>query len=171
MSERRLRRRCRVLLRELDVRPPLDVPALCGRLAEHRGKPIHLLPHPIEVPGPFGMWLSSSRADYIVYQGETTRPHQVHIVLHELGHLIADHRSDTGDDEMLQKLHLSVSPEVLRRELRRTSYDDAQEVEAETVATIILQWASVLDPLAGRLPRTEAGRRLDAGLADRIGWL
>jgi hypothetical protein len=54
MRERVLRRRCRRLLRDLDIRPPLDVPALCGRLAERRRRPIRLIPYPIEVHGPFG---------------------------------------------------------------------------------------------------------------------
>ncbi|WP_344933338.1 hypothetical protein [Actinoplanes nipponensis] len=39
------------MLRELDIRPPLDVRELCGRLARHRGRPIRLVAHPIKVPG------------------------------------------------------------------------------------------------------------------------
>lgn len=171
MSERMLRRRCRSLLRELDIRPPLDVTDMCGRLSALRGKPIVLMPHPMPVPGPFGVWMSTSRADHILYQEQTTRPHQVHIILHEVGHLISDHRSDEQDDDLLQALYPHLAPDAVRRALRRTSYDTEQEREAETVATIILQWASVLDPLAPRLAVSPAGRRMHDGLADRMGWL
>jgi hypothetical protein len=153
------------------MRPPFDVAAMCARLAAHRGRPIILTAHPFPVPGPFGIWLSTSRADHIMYQEQTTPPHQVHIILHEIGHMIADHRSDAEDDELLRALYPSLDPEVVRRMLRRTSYDSTQEYEAETVATIILEWASVLDPLASRLPLSPAGQRMQGGLGDRMGWL
>lgn len=171
MPERALRQRCRRLLRELDMRPPFDVAQMCARLGTLRGRPVRLLAHPLPAPGPFGVWLATSSADHIVYQQQTTRPHQVHIILHELGHLIADHHSDEEDDGVLRMLYPDIDPGVIRRALRRTSYDNAQEREAETVATIILQWASVLDPLASRLPASLAGQRLQGGLGGRMGWL
>ena len=60
---------------------------------------------------------------------------------------------------------------AVRRALRRTSYDTEQEREAETVATIILEWASVLDRIApSRSPEIPA-QRMGAALGDRMGWL
>jgi hypothetical protein len=171
VSERALRRRCRILLRQLDIRPPLDVSQMCVRLGALRGRPICLMAHPMPAQGPFGAWLSLPDTDYIVYQEYTSRPHQMHIILHELGHLIADHRSDEQDDDVLKTLYPDIDPDVLRRVLYRSSYANAHEREAETVATIILQWASVLDPLAPRLPHSWAGQRLQDGLGDRLGWL
>jgi hypothetical protein len=144
---------------------------MCARLARHRGKPVILTPHPIPVPGPFGVWLSTSRADHIIYQEQTTRQHQVHIILHEVGHLIADHRSDEQDDDLLQTLYPHLSPGVVRRALRRTSYDSTQEREAETVATIVLQWASVLDVIVPRFSVSAAGQHMQGALGDRMGWL
>jgi hypothetical protein len=171
VSERTLQRRCRSLLRQLDVHPPLDVAEMCARLGTLRGRPIHLLAHPLPAQGPFGAWLLTAAADYIVYQERTSRAHQVHIILHELGHLIADHRDDEQGDDLLQMIYPDIDPDVVRRMLNRTSYDNAQERDAETVATIILQWASVLDPMAARLSPSRAGQRLQGGLGDRIGWL
>jgi hypothetical protein len=46
MKERELRKRCRRLLNQLDIEPPLDVLQLCERLGERRGKPIRLMPYP-----------------------------------------------------------------------------------------------------------------------------
>lgn len=68
MSDRKLRRRCRALLRELDIRPPLEVRELCARLADRRGRPIRLVAHPIKVPGPFGLWFMTQSMDVIFYQ-------------------------------------------------------------------------------------------------------
>lgn len=172
MRERDLRRRCRRLLNELDIRPPLDVTELCRRVGERRGKPIRLVAHPIPVPGPFGVWIATETADYILYQERTTRSHQNHIILHELGHLLAGHRSDTGhDDPMLTELYPDIEPDAVRRALRRTSYDDSQELEAETVATIILEWASVLDRVAPGDSTDATTKRIENALGDRLGWL
>jgi hypothetical protein len=171
VRERQLRRRCRSLLRELDIRPPLDVAALCANLADYRGRPIRLVDYPFPVPGPFGVWLAMERADYIFYQRETSPAHQVHITLHEIGHLVADHDGGGGDDELLGLLSPGARPETVWRALRRTSYDTEQEHAAETVATLILQWASVLDAVVPRLSAGSAERRMHGALGDRMGWL
>jgi Zn-dependent peptidase ImmA (M78 family) len=171
------------MLNELDIRPPLDVAELCRRVGESRGKPIRLIPHPIPVPGPFGVWVATHAADYILYQQETSKAHQGHIVLHELGHIIAGHRSDDDDDALLAELYPDVEPDALReqypdlepdavrRALRRTSYDTEQEREAETVATIILEWASVLDRIAPSNSSDATAQRMGTALGDRMGWL
>jgi hypothetical protein len=174
VGERQLRKRCRRLLRDLDIRPPLDVAELCRRVGEQRRRPITLVSHPIPVPGPFGLWITAKDADYILYQRETSTSHQDHIILHELGHLLAGHR-DEGDDEPLAGLepdtlriqYPDLAPDAVRRALRRTSYDSDQEREAETVATIILEWASVLDRVGPR----SAASPMENALTGRIGWL
>lgn len=183
MSERALRRRCRRLLNELGIQPPLDVVDLCGRFGDVRGRPIRLVAHPIPVPGPFGVWISTAEADYILYQQQTTKPHQAHIVLHELGHILAGHRVQKEDDQLLSQLYPDVEPDELRRQypdlepgavrraLRRTSYDTEQEREAELVATIILEWASVLDRVTPQASGDSAAQRMGSALGDRLGWL
>ncbi|MBV8933412.1 MAG: hypothetical protein JOZ47_19505 [Kutzneria sp.] len=183
MRERDLRRRCRQLLKELDIRPPLDVAELCERVGRRRGRPIRLTAYPIPVPGPFGVWIATATTDHILYQRETSRSHQDHIVLHELGHILAEHHNDTEDDGLLSELcsagssesvfqqHNDVRPEAVRRALRRTSYDTEHERDAETVATIILQWASVLDWVADEPSAGTALRRMETALGDRLGWL
>jgi Zn-dependent peptidase ImmA (M78 family) len=114
---------------------------VCKRLGERRGKPIHLLPLVMDVPGPFGLWINVSVADFIVYQKSGTTPlHQEHIIAHELGHLIADHPSDVGDDSIWQELMPDIPLDVIHRALRgRTSYDNDYEQEAETLATVLLE--------------------------------
>jgi hypothetical protein len=115
VRERQLRRRCRSLLRELNIRPPLDVAALCANLADYRGRPIRLVDYPFPVPGPFGVWLAMERADYIFYQRETSPAHQVHITLHEIGHLVADHHGGDGEDDLLSLLNPGTPSETVWR--------------------------------------------------------
>lgn len=159
MREWRLRRQCRRMLQDLGIQPPLDVEELCKRVGQRRGRPIRLVPHPLTVPGPFGAWIASPTADYLLYQEATSKVHQDHIILHELGHILAGHRSD------------ELNPEVASRVLLRTCYDSEYEREAETVATIILEWASVLDRVAVWSSTTTATRRMETALGDRLGWL
>ncbi|WP_158886753.1 hypothetical protein [Amycolatopsis anabasis] len=170
MRDRELRRRCRRLLRELAIVPPLDVRVLCERVGRRRGKPIHPVARPIPVPGPFGAWISTRAADYILYQQETSKSHQDHIILHELGHILAGHPSDSPGADV-EQLCPDFGPDAVRRALRRTAYDTEQEREAETVATIILEWASVLDRISPRPSGEAPAQRMEAALADRLGWL
>jgi hypothetical protein len=171
--ERELRHSVRRELQALEIMPPLQVEMLCQRLGERRGRPIRLVSYPLPVPGPFGVWIATTLADYILYQTNTTRVHQDHIILHEVGHILAGHEGLHTDDAVPAQLVPDISPDAIRRVRRRTSYDAAYEREAELVATIIQEWAIVLDavssgPLAERSADIE---RLDASLKRRNGWL
>lgn len=170
-ADREVRRRVRAELQALDIEPPLNVEVLCERLSAARGRPIHLVPYPIPVPGPFGLWISTTDADWILYQLQTTAAHQAHIVLHEIGHILAGHDSDDTDDAVWATLMPHLPPEVIRRALRRSGYGDAHEREAELVATIIMEWASVLDYVMPARPSQAAVRRIQEALGDRQGWL
>ena len=171
MRERDLRRRCKHELRALGIDPPLRVDLLCERLGQRRNRPIRLVPYSLPVPGPFGLWLATATRDYIVFQAETSRVHQDHIILHEVGHILADHASDDTDDEYWRTAMPDLSLDMIRRALRRTSYDAAHEREAETVATIIMEWASVLDYTTPRRADSEALQRLQSAMGDHGGWL
>lgn len=184
MRERALRRRCRKLLADLDVRAPLDVRGqLCPRLAHHRGRTLELIGYPIPAPGPFGCWISTATADYILFQQETTTAHQDHIILHEVGHILAGHHSDDTDDELLIDLYPALNPEqvrqaypdldpeAVRRALRRTAYHTNHEREAEYVATIIQEWASVADHVVPARSGDPALDNVATALSDRRGWL
>ncbi len=171
LKERELRRRCKRELRALGIQPPLQVDVLCRLLGERRGRPIRLVPYSLPVPGPFGVWLGTASADYILYQQETSKIHQDHIILHEVGHILADHQSDDTDDEFWRQMAPDLSLDAVRRALRRTSYDQEHEREAELVATIILEWAAVLDRVTPRRSSNPSVRRMQTALGDRQGWL
>lgn len=144
VDERALRRRCKRELRALGLQPPLRVELLCQRLGERRQRPIRLVPYALPASGPFGLWIGTETADYIFYQINTTRIHQDHIILHEVGHIFAGHDKD-DIDQHLQSAMPDISPETIRRALQRTYYDTTEEREAEMFATIIMD-------LMGRAP-------------------
>lgn len=136
MNERRMRSRCRRLLDTLDVQAPLDVTTLCERLAAHRGREIRLMPYALKVPGPFGLWFDTDHCDVIVYQAETPEPHQDHIILHEVGHIVEGHGPDANRAE--EREFESLLPfDGVRRRLRRACYHNRMEHGAELIASIL----------------------------------
>ncbi|MCQ4080749.1 hypothetical protein NGB36_09070 [Streptomyces sp. RB6PN25] len=131
----------------------------------------------------FGLTFATAEADYIVFQQHTSKSHQDHIILHELGHILAGHTGLASGPGVTAELYRGMNldalrdqysdlePETLRRALQRSAYDTSEEREAETVATIILEWASVLDCVADPPSDQSAVRKIETALGDRLGWL
>ncbi|MDA3644140.1 hypothetical protein LZ318_31990 [Saccharopolyspora indica] len=165
---RTVRKRCKDLLRTLDVQPPFRIEEFCRQLGERRGRPIRLIEWPIPVPGPFGVWMSRPGEDCIFYQQQTSFAHQRHIILHEIGHIICEHDSN---------LSLVESPDFSPplpgglewRGLRRNYYSEVHEYEAESVATTILAWVATVERIVPRSSPVDPV--MFRGLNSRRGWL
>ena len=170
-NDLQLRRTVRQLLRDLDIGAPFDVRELCSRLAEHRGKPIRLVPWSLPVPGAFGLWFGTDATDFILYQAETTPAHQEHIILHEIGHIISDHSHGEVEADLWDQLFPDLPPDLVRRALHRDGYGPDHEHEAEMVATVIREWASLLDRLRVTPDESRPGRAIQGAFDDHQGWL
>jgi hypothetical protein len=155
----RVRRRCEAKLQGLDLPVPFDVQAFCQTLEIRRGRPIRLCPVDTRT-GPCGLWVATAEVDYLFYEQATTRLHQDHIRLHELGHLVFNHHSgEVLDEELAGVLGLDV--QLIRQVLARTTYSTAEEQEAEVFATLVLERA-VRDPLpSGRPADPEIAKVVD----------
>jgi hypothetical protein len=132
-----LRRRCASHLRSLDLPVPFNLESFCRSLAERRHRPIVLR----AIDGPAGLggfWVASSQADYILYQAGTSSLHRLHIILHELSHLICEHKpAPVTDDEFLRIMLPDLSPRAFRHMLKRAAYSTAEDQEAEMLATLL----------------------------------
>ncbi|MDF3291649.1 hypothetical protein [Streptomyces silvisoli] len=138
--ERELCRRCRTVLDGIRLPRPFSVAALCRQLSERRGRPLHLhmLPAEVATAGACGLWLATETDDHIFFERRTTRPHQDHIILHEIAHLLFDHHSaGARDGGALGGLLPDLDLRLVRRLLARTSYTTDQEREAEMLASLI----------------------------------
>ena len=137
---RRLRRDCERRLAELDIPPGCTITGLCERVAAQRGRPIHLIPVAMAATHPCGFWVATEAVDFILYEANTSRTHQEHIVAHELAHMICCHRGTSAlDDASARTLFPDVDPQLVRDMLRRAGYTDSQEQEAEVMASVILE--------------------------------
>ncbi|GAA2463887.1 hypothetical protein GCM10023100_00490 [Actinocorallia cavernae] len=142
--------------------------SLRARLSRLRGKPIH--PVPMAIPGYSvnGMWISTTMADFIIYEARTTRAHQEHIIAHELAHMLCGHQAvDNADNTVLRQLFPDIAPEVVRRVLQRTRYSDSNEQEAEMIASLLLARGRQQGSTAPSLqsPDSEVVSRLRAAIA------
>jgi hypothetical protein len=154
---RRLRRRCLARLRDLPLPAPFDIHALCDRVAQRRGRPIVLIPV-AGLTGVCGLWIATDTTDLICYENDTTRPHQDHIILHELSHVLCDHYPVTLSGELDTRALLpDLDPAMVRAVLGRAGYTTDEEREAETLASLIRQHAT-----------TRADETLQARLHDAL---
>ncbi|MGV9860399.1 hypothetical protein ACWDTD_17350 [Gordonia sp. NPDC003425] len=167
-SERELRALCHRSLEGLDLDLPLDVEQLCQRFGERRGRPIIPMPYPLPAGMPNGIWLAAEDADYFFYQANTSPLHRDQIIIHEFGHLIADHQMLGATSAAA----LTAPPEDdSEAALRRTCYSDDREWEAEKLASIILTWAAHAgDAVSGTADHSDL-RDLQRLLGGHKGWL
>ncbi|MEV7043973.1 hypothetical protein [Amycolatopsis sp. NPDC051061] len=138
-GRRQLRHRFAAVLRDLDLPASFDVPTLCAALGERRGRPIRLLPLP-GLSEVCGLWIATETTDLIAYERHTSAPHQDHIVLHEIGHLLCDHYpASLTPAEQMRLLLPSLDPAMVRRVLGRAGYSSVEEREAEFFASMLGQ--------------------------------
>ena len=169
ITERELRDVCRRLLRELEVPAPVDPTTLCARLGQARGRGIELVGRALPPGAAWGVLVIYPHKDQILYQTETTVPHQHHIIFHELIYLLRGHLTTQGASPTT----VCGALQSAGNGVRGTSlYARWQEWEAETGATILSESAFARSSPPGYAPRTNAERRLDAALGgDAWDWL
>ncbi|GAB1640631.1 hypothetical protein [Krasilnikovia sp. MM14-A1259] len=142
-----LRRRCAGRLAQLSLTPTTSMAALCEQLGRRRDRPIRLVSLPMPEAGPCGIWLSLPEVDLIAYEAGTHRMHQDHIIAHELAHLICGHSTvDNRPGLDTRALFPDLDPALVRALLHRAHYPDAQEQEAEVMASLLLSRLSRPSP-------------------------
>ncbi|MCM3882288.1 hypothetical protein [Frankia sp. R82] len=111
-------------------------------IEQYSGRVIRLAPAPRGVgQGMCGMWIRTTQGvDYIFVREDTSRAHQDHIIAHELGHILRDHRgglSFSAVNPVTTRLAPTLDPEIVRMMLGRSSYEDSDEREAELIGTYL----------------------------------
>lgn len=136
-----LQRKCQKILDELQAPQANSFEEICDWAQGLRGRPLilQILPEQAAVAGACGLWLGADDADYVFFEPHTARLHQEHIILHEIGHMLADHhRADASDPEDLARQLLDgLEPRLVKRLMARTSYTTSEEQEAEMIASLL----------------------------------
>ncbi|MGD9891551.1 MAG: hypothetical protein AB7R89_29830 [Dehalococcoidia bacterium] len=170
MDLKRLRQRCEARLQALDLPTSLNARSLCDTLVAWRGRPILLQPV-ANGAGPHGVWVAGPSVDVVFYERETSPMHQEHIILHELCHLLCDHRSTpVSDADYTQLLFPNLHPGTVQLLLQRAGYSTDEEREAEILASLILERTVGTPPIGVPSPDVEVGLvvRLEAALTGAL---
>ncbi|MET8679677.1 hypothetical protein ABZW18_19405 [Streptomyces sp. NPDC004647] len=141
-----MRRRCKQLIKELGLPASTDLHGLCDVVSHRVGSPIHLVPMSLDGVVS-GMTATTDDGFWIFYELKTSPWHQVHIVLHEIGHLLLGHEQDPAvTAEALQVWTPSVDVMTAMRRLgmtmnfaRHHCYDNLTERETEVLGTLLME--------------------------------
>ncbi len=135
-------------LEDFPLPTPLTERTFCDTLAALRGRPILLWPMPMSRiaaarsdvgEAPSGLWLADDHADNILFEQDTSIPHQRLIIYHEGAHIL-------WDDEPTQAIAGQFAPSPygnldlsrMRTVMARQAYTDPQERRAELTARELL---------------------------------
>lgn len=140
-DEGRLRKWCEEQVDRLRLPHRFTTRELRDAITALRGKPIVLKPLNTlgAVDAPCGIRLETPTVDLLFYEEGTSVNHQRHILTHELCHVYCDHPGSSLEVDVDTAHALGVNPMLVMRMSGRTSYSTADELEAETMATIIRQ--------------------------------
>lgn len=162
-----LRARCAArvtdLLHHVPLPNPWDANEFLNQLERRRGREIDLCAVPWTSGDSTGAWKRNADHDLIAYAANTTSIHQDHIILHEVGHMVFDHRGQCVlSERQARRLAPHLRPAAFAHLLNTASHR-IEEAEAETFATMILARVA-------RLDRRERSRQaLDESTAAALG--
>ncbi|HID65164.1 MAG TPA: hypothetical protein EYP49_20795 [Anaerolineae bacterium] len=132
--DRSTKARMKALLAELDYDfSRFTLGGFARWLAKRRKRQINFVPWEMP-PNPSGAWVAGASQDYIFYDRDAQPIHQTHIKLHEMAHMLCGHPTVRVESE--QALFLPAEP-AISRVLLRSIHSDQEELEAETLATLI----------------------------------
>jgi hypothetical protein len=137
----RARAAARSIVRMSPPSAPFDLERFVATLGAHRQRPIQLIAVDRYTAGDIcGAWFCMPTRDVIAYEDATTRTRRDHIVLHEVAHMVCDHRGSMFDEDTFFEQFLPGLPKALiRSQLGRSQFDTAEEREAELVATLLVE--------------------------------
>lgn len=131
------------IVRDLDIPSPFSIREFAARLERQRNRPIRLRPFSFTPGGPCGLWIGTAEADYVYYEQGTTPFHRSVIALHELAHMLLGHYGLSAWQSLARRVAPDVSPALVSLMLGRSGYSSPEEREAETLASLILDRATV----------------------------
>lgn len=159
----RLRPLCERRLGGIPVPVPFSLTAFANCVARRRERSIRVL----SLPGLdgsdalSGAWVATDAVDYILVDADASPWHRDLIGLHEMAHLLCDHRADGRLPAEVSVLLPRQGGNAVPVQLRPDhAYTRAEEREADLMASLILE-RSVSDPL----PVCSTGRE---GVAGRL---
>jgi hypothetical protein len=134
------RQHCLRMIAKLDLGPDVDVYDLSAQLSDLRGRPLRLVPFELPANAPEGFLVATGQEDFVVFEKQAVPVHQQQIILHELGHVLFEHDTETVlAEDAIALLMPSLDPALVQRILGREHTDSIAEQEAELSGTLIAE--------------------------------
>ncbi|MDQ8707194.1 hypothetical protein RCO28_32715 [Streptomyces sp. LHD-70] len=155
-----IRRSCRDFVLGLSLPAVAGVRDLVPYVERRTGRALRLEPAEVAASEsvPCGMWLATRDTHYVFYDPRTSRSHQDHIIAHEFGHILKEHRGGPAlRDKDAAALITHIDPAVVRAVLGRTDYAEHDEREAELIGSYLQAHTS---PYAAAAPAEEDAARV-----------
>ncbi len=183
---RALARQCERTLHELGIPKHIGVEGLRAELERRQGRRITLVPLALsrEGSGLTGAWWPGPEEDYICYERETGPIHRQQIILHEMSHILCNHKPRPVPTEMLVAIREALYAAMTRRapdldiarmrpdllkgtvRLRGGMPEDEQEAEAEAMASLLgAQSRGIIDSYSKNPETSAVLQRLERALS------
>lgn len=155
------------VLEHIRTAPSAELIDHIAQIRQRRCTVITFDPHTYPT-APCGAWLEATDTDFILVSGATSGFYRDHVILHELSHMLLEHTASQDLGEIITAIGAmpDLSPQLISRILGRQTYDDAQERDAELLASQILattrgdhRSAWIFDPVLRRAAETFTGVR------------
>ncbi|MFY0409778.1 ImmA/IrrE family metallo-endopeptidase [Solicola sp. PLA-1-18] len=116
-----------------------DLAVMTRRVGKRRGRSIKVIEKDLSGSEISGLWIEVGDVDYVVIAAGSPPARRAAILCHELAHMLLGHsgRSGNGGVQVAATIAPDIAPHVAARFLARDEYDDAQEVEAESLGTLL----------------------------------
>ena len=137
MTRSRLRREFSAHRRLIPEKGDLD--DFIANVGSSRSRNITLLPSPLSGDDPSGLWIATSKRDYVAYPAAATVTRRAAIICHELAHMLLGHDpqpDEAGLEGLASSFVTHINPSVAARVLHRKHYAHDLEVEAEGLGTL-----------------------------------
>jgi hypothetical protein len=120
---------------------------LVRALNERSDRPIELIAQPLGGTVPCGWLFRLKDVDYVCYPANTSNFHQLHIVLHEIGHLLLDHpvgqlpmlgqsTIDTGLERAAELFATNAASRIWKQQRIRGQAEPLQSADMVALGTV-----------------------------------
>jgi hypothetical protein len=131
-------------VQRLPIPRPFTMDGLARALSEREGKPVKLVGEQLGGTAPCGWLVRTKEVDYVCYPTNTSYLHQLHIVLHEIGHLVLRHptealatfgrpRTDTAVERAAELFAMRAARRIWRGQ---QTHDETQTPQAADVIAL-----------------------------------
>jgi hypothetical protein len=124
------------MIKSLLIPRPWNPELFRASLERQRDRPLSLTSVPL-VPGPSSLWIATASADYIFYEKDTAPGRQVHLIGHQVAHMIFRHEGTPVRGIAARALFPDLDPDLVGAALKLSAYTTADEQAADIFASLL----------------------------------